>query len=66
MEQLKITEADLQSSLWFKIRAYYELQLADLRKQNDSLNIDEKTRSYLVGRIHENKTLLEHDPKATR
>lgn len=62
---LEFHASDLQSGAWIKLREYYEAKLADLRKQNDALNMDEKTRSYLVGRIQEIKELLGHDPKAS-
>lgn len=62
---LEFTVADVQSGAWIKLREHYEAKLVDLRHQNDALNLDEKLRSYLVGRIEEIKSLLRLDPKAT-
>jgi len=54
---MKLTELDVHSSLWTKIRSELESRLETLRKENDgSLSHDETQK--LRGRIAEVKTIL--------
>lgn len=58
-EHLQLSAADKQSTLWARVESHLERRLHNLRRQNDSLEIDEKQAAQLRGRIAEIKLLLE-------
>ena len=54
---LELTQADLQSETWRKIKDYYTARLLVYRRQNDT-KMAEADRNYLIGKIQEVKDVL--------
>ena len=53
-----LTPRELQDPVWLKLKAYYELRLVDLKKQNDA-DLPQDQTAKLRGRIAEVKKLLD-------
>lgn len=60
---MQLTQSDVQSETWRKLKAHYEDRLTKLRIANDSRQSIEYTE-FLRGQIQECKNLLDLEPKA--
>lgn len=54
---MKLTELEMQSAVWLKLRAHMESKLSELRSTNDG-NLPHDETSRLRGRIAQLKELL--------
>lgn len=61
-DELELTEADLASGLWLKIRMHLEARLDQHRRKNDT-DLDTTTTARVRGSISEIKALLNRGTK---
>lgn len=57
--RFEFTPSDINSSLWMRLRRHLEARRAELREQNDSMNLDEHKTCEKRGRIAEINELLD-------
>ena len=57
-EEPNLKDLDFTTATWRCIREWAEYQIAFLRAQNDSFNVDQDKTNYLRGQIKANKKLL--------
>jgi len=59
-DRFQLTENEMSSALWLRMKAHYEKRLHSLRSANDDPTSEEET-ARRRGRIHEVKLLLSLD-----
>lgn len=62
MSSIKLTDEELRSGLWKKLRSHYESKLNAIRRINDHHNSPEET-AHNRGKIAAHKELLKLDPE---